>query len=261
MNKHRVRTVVLSAVAAGSLLFAVSGAQAAELADVQKTGVEIHKMAQASQAKIDKLAEATNKLTSKYKSVLKEIDGLRVYNAQMERQISAQVSAMKDLEESIEKVTYVERQITPLMWRMIDALDRFIELDVPFEADIRKESVEELREMMDRAGVDASEKFRGILEIYQIESDYGRAVKASQATLEIDGKEREVDMLQLGRVALIYMTRDGEAVGAWNNKTREWERLPNSYKGQVALGLRIARKQAAADRLLQLPILAPEAAQ
>ena len=49
--------------------------------------------AKASQAKIDRLADETASLLSDYKTVMKQVDGLKVYNARLERQIANQESA------------------------------------------------------------------------------------------------------------------------------------------------------------------------
>ena len=52
MIKHRVRTVVLSAVAASALVWGASSAGATELEDVLKVGVKANQVAQQSQEKI-----------------------------------------------------------------------------------------------------------------------------------------------------------------------------------------------------------------
>ena len=261
MRKNSVRSRILCAVAAVALGGSVGTASADTLDQILQTGIETQQIAQASQQKIDKMVDQTNDLLTQYKTVLKDIEGLRVYNMQLEKQISNQEKEMVDLNESIDRVTEVERQITPLMLRMVDALERFVELDVPFQLDVRREGIERLRELMDRADVAASEKFRNVLEAYQIESAYGRTFEAYEGMIDTGGKEQIVDFLQVGRIALLYQSRDGENSGAWNQTTRSWEALPDSYRSSIAQGLKVANKQAAADRLLPLPIPAPEKAQ
>lgn len=261
MTKDLVRTLVLSAVAAIALS-GVSGPAAADtLADIVQVGIETNKLAQNSQQKIDKIVEETNDLVQKYKTVLKDIEGLKVYNQQLQKQISNQSREKAELNNSIERVTEVERQITPLMIRMVDTLEQFIELDVPFQIEVRREGVKRLRDLMERSDVAASEKFRNVLDAYQIESAYGRTFEAYEGTVAVNGVEQDVDFLQVGRIALLYQTRDGETSGAWNNTTRTWEVLPASYRNAITQGLKVARKQAAADQLLTLPISGPEKAQ
>ncbi len=260
MIKHRVRTIVLSAVAIGAL--GAGSAHADEkLNAILKLDSQSNKVAQESQAKIEKISEQTDSLLSKYKLVLKDVDALRVYNAQVEKLISNQQAEMADLNDSIARVTYVERQIMPLMIRMVDALEKFIELDVPFQKDVRRAGVQRLRDLIDRSDVDASEKFRNVLEAYQIESAYGRTFESYEGSVEVNGVDQQVSFLQIGRIALLYQTPDGSVSGAWNQQTGQWEILSDKYGNQIDQGLKVARKQAAADRLLLLPVAAPEVSQ
>lgn len=258
MTKQRVKTRVLSAVAAIGLFGAAGTASADTLGDILQTGVDTQKVAQASQQKIDKTVDQTNDLVAKYKAVLKEIDGLKVYNQQLEKQVNNQKREMSELQDSIEGVTEVERQITPLMVRMVDALEQFVALDIPFQVEVRQAGIKRLRDLMDRSDVSTSEKFRNVLDAYQIESAYGRTFEAYEGTIDIDGQAQNVDFLQVGRIALLYQSRDGGSSGAWNNETRSWEKVSDSYRNAITQGLRVARKQAAADQLLTLPISAPE---
>ena len=106
---------------------------------------------------------------------------------------------MEDLNASMDKVSVIERQITPLMIRMITGLEQFVGLDVPFLKDERAKRISSLKQMMDRADINSSEKFRRLLEAYQVEVDYGRTIEAYTALQSVDGQEREVDFLRIGR--------------------------------------------------------------
>jgi hypothetical protein len=107
--------------------------------------------------------------------------------------------------------------------------------------------------MMDKANVAPSEKFRRVMEAYQVEMDYGRTIEAYSGFQEISGNESNVDFLRIGRTALLYQTRDGGAQGVWNKQTRQWDELDSSYRTQITKGLRMARKQLAPD-LIMVPV-------
>jgi hypothetical protein len=209
-----------------------------------------------SQTRIDDIANDTDKLAGNYRSILDEIDGLRTYNRQLERLVGAQESEMASLHEQIDNVTVIGRQVTPLMLRMLDRLEEFIELDVPVHLEERRTRIVRLREMMDRADVTNAEKYRRIMEAYQIENDYGKTVESYQETMEIDGKERTLDFLSVGRIALIYQSLDGDQAAYWDQAQRGWQELPSSYRSALRKGFRIASKQAAPD-LVRLPVPAP----
>ncbi len=242
--------LLMSSMALGTAVYAQEDQY---LQPVVKAAGEINESAKGSQEKINKIADQIDSKLQKFKALNKEIDGLQVYNGQLSKQIANQVQEMADLNKSIDEVSVIERQITPLMMRMIDGLEQFVALDVPFLQKERTDRIADLKIMMDRADVAVSEKFRRVMEAYQVEMDYGRTLEAYSGLHTIDGQERDVEFLRVGRTALIYQTRDASLQGIWNKQTRQWEALPSSYRTQVTKGLRMAKKQMAPD-LLMLPV-------
>ena len=223
------------------------------LKPVVDEAAKINESAAKSQEKINGITDQIDSKLQQFKTLMKEIEGLEVYNTQLRKQINNQEQEMADLNAAIDEVSVVERQITPLMMRMIDGLEQFVALDVPFLPEERANRVADLRAMMDRADVAASEKFRRVMEAYQVEMDYGRTMDAYSGIHTINGQERDVEFLRLGRTALIYQTRDASMQGVWNKQTRQWEELDSSYRTQITKGLRMAKKQLAPD-LLMLPV-------
>jgi hypothetical protein len=112
---------------------------------------------------------------------------------------------------------------------------------------------------MNQSDVTDSEKFRRILEAYQIENEFGRTIEAYRSTLQRDGKELMVDFLRVGRIALVYQTLDGTENGVWDAQERGWRQLDSSYRSAIQQGLRVARKQTAPD-MIRLPLPAAESA-
>ena len=209
-----------------------------------------------SQKRIDAISDTTETLFSKYSNTLKQIDSIRVYNSQMRELIASQEMELASLQSQLDQVEVVGRSVMPLMLKMIDAYEALVELDLPFLLDERQERVAELRQMMTRADVTRAEKFRRIMEAYQIENEFGRTIEAYRSTLDLQGREATVDFLRFGRIALVYQTPDGTEAGVWNHEKKTWEPLDPRYRGAIRDGLRIARKQAAPD-LIRLPLPAP----
>jgi hypothetical protein len=227
---------------------------------VLDVGVKRTVEAKRSQLKVDRLAAETGDLLQDYKIVMKQVDGLRVYNARLEKQIANQLRRIASLGRSVDDATVIQRQITPLLIRMIDGLEQFVALDVPFHIEERTERVEFLRANIDRSDITIAEKFRQVLEAYKIENEYGRKIDSYKGVASVGGSEREVNFLRIGRIGLMYQSMDGEQSGAWDQDKRQWVELDSGdYRGAVQKGLRIARKQASID-IMKLPIPAPEAA-
>ena len=211
-----------------------------------------------AQSKIDELSDRTSALSAQYRTTLKQIDAIDLYNAQMQDLIVAQNQELDSLDDQLHRVDRVGRNVTPLMLRMIESIDRFVRLDVPFLLEERMERVAELNTTMKRADVTGAEKFRQIMEAYQVENEYGRTIEAYRASLELGDRETTVDFLRFGRIALVYQSLDGSEAGVWSQDTRSWVPLDSSHRSAIRDGLRIARKQSAPD-LIQLPLPSPVA--
>jgi len=209
-----------------------------------------------SQAVVSDLSDETQVLLGQYRLVLQQIDRLIAYNDYVERLIVDQEAQITDISKQLDQFALIERGIVPLMLDSIDTLDKFIDLDVPFLLEERKTRVARLRTIMNLSDVTVSEKYRQIMDAYQIETTYGRDIEAYTGLLEIDGVSRQVDFLRIGRTSLTYQTPDQEETGFWNKQDRQWEKLPNKYQNYVTQGLRVARKQVTPN-LLELPIEAP----
>lgn len=232
----------------------------ASLESVINADEEVLRIAQASQERVDEIVEETRSALDKYRTVTKELDGLRVYNTLLQQQVDDQEATIAEIESSIERVTEIERQITPLMLEMVEGLARFVELDVPFLQQERADRIGRLRDLMERSDVSVAEKFRVVLEAYEIEVDYGRNIETYKQLLEIDGVERSVDVLRVGRVGLMYQSEGGEYSGVWDQESRSWVAITDSQsRNEIRKGIRMASGQLAPE-LLMLPTSAPEEA-
>jgi predicted RNase H-like nuclease (RuvC/YqgF family) len=234
----------------------------AEVSEILNAGAEKVQAAKKSQVTVDRIADQTDGLLQEFKQVNKQIESLRVYNSQLERQIVSQKRMMVELEESIENATVIERGISPLMANMLDALEDFVGLDMPFKLERRQQAIAELYVNLDSAKFSAAEKFRQILEVYDIESDYSLSMESytDQIDLNGDGSLVEVQILRIGRVALTYQSKDKSKVGVWDKNSQSWQPLGSEYRRAVDQAIRIAVKLAPQD-VIEVPITAPETAQ
>lgn len=257
MKNHRLKVMAMSAVLSTGVLTCAT--HAAEVDQALQAGAAKVEAAQASQKRVDGIADKTYDILQDFKTVNKQIEGLKVYNAQLDRQIANQQTTMKDLEQSIENASVMERQILPLTVKMLDGLKQFVELDLPFKREERLEAIEKVRANLDSSRYTAAEKFRQVLELYDIESQYSRTIDYYEDMVDFEGEERQVSYFRVGRVALMFQTSDQKVTGVWDAKNSTWVES-NDYRSAVAKGIRIAKKQAAID-ILTLPVPAPEAAQ
>lgn len=221
---------------------------------ILEIGRENQTLSASSQDRIDNTERQTDKLINEYKVVSKQVEGLKLYNAQKRIQIQAQLDLMDKLDEQLVQVVVMQRQIPPLAGKMLDTLETFINLDTPFRSEERKTRVDLVRSSLSKPKVTASEQVRQVLEAYNIEAEYGRKIDTYEDKLS-DGTV--VNILVIGRIGMFYQTKDERTSGRWDNETGSWEELPGSYRKPIRDGIRMAKKLAPTDMLL-MPVVKGE---
>jgi hypothetical protein len=234
-------------------------AQEQKLQAVTAEQAAADKAAAAAQDRIDKIHDETQDMVSQYRQALADADSYKAYSEQLSNQIKAQNEEIASINRQLTEVESTGRDIWPLMQKMVDTLEQFVALDVPFLLDERRARVANLKGMMERADVSISEKYRRIVEAYQIEMEYGRTLDSYEALLGEGQDSKKVELLRVGRVALLYQTPDGRETGYWDRETKQWVR-DDDYRSAVREGLRVAKKVGAPD-LLTLPVPAPKEVQ
>ncbi len=217
---------------------------------------DINQEASLSQEKINDYDDEANAAAKSYAAALQRAESLTIYNGQLRRLIESQQKEIRSIKRQTEEIESIETGALPLMLEMTETLNQLIEGDIPFLTQERRDRVENLKRLIDRADVTAGEKYRRIMEAYLIEADYGRTIESYRGELDMGGTPRTVDFLRVGRVGLYYQTLDSEETGNWDKADRQWEVLEDEYRRSVRDGLRIARKQSP-PTLLRLPVDTP----
>lgn len=207
---------------------------------------------QQSQQQVDQLDDETGSDIAENRQAARQLNRRRIYNSNLEALVADQEREKLSLEQQIDEFGNVERGVVPLMFEMIATLRKFIDLDMPFLQKERSDRLVRLEMNMSRSDLSVSERYRQIMEAYQIEVSYGRNIEAYIGTLDIGGDERKVDLLRVGRILLAYQMLDRAETGFWDKAERHWV-VDNSFSRDIADGLRVARKQMA-PKLLELPL-------
>ena len=251
MKNYKV--IALATVLSFSFLAQANESEAvvveASMENVLEVGRENQQLSAASQSRIDSTERQTDKIVNEYKVVAKQVEGLKLYNEQKRIQIKAQLELMDKLDDQLDQVVVMQRQIPPLAQRMLESLENFINLDTPFRIEERQNRIDLVRASLAKPKVTASEQVRQVLEAYNIEAEYGRKIDSYEATVE--GKV--VNILVVGRIGMFYQTKDETETGVWNNDSQSWE-IIDGYRRPVRDGIRMAKKLAPTD-MLTIPVL------
>lgn len=248
----------VSGIAIATLLMLVAfSAQTQEVEPVLEASSQAADDTARSQDRIDDIDAETQRILSDYRAGLKQYEQLQRYNASQERQVQAQRRELASLEEDINNIASLQRAMQPLMDDMVNALERLVEADLPFLMDERRARVERLKGAIEDPEMSPAQRFRLVIEAYQIENEYGRTIEAYRGDIEADGRLYEnVEFLRIGRVALIFHTDNDEVLKRYVPQQNAWVDLDRSYLKDVKMASRVAREQIPPE-LLYMPVRAP----
>ncbi|MDZ7903785.1 MAG: DUF3450 domain-containing protein [Rheinheimera sp.] len=164
---------------------------------------------------------------------------------------------LASFDKQIGTIEGTKQGIVPLMYKMVDTLEAFIKADMPIDTEKRLARVTKVREAMVNSAVNTSEMYRLVIEAYRNEKDLGKALVTYTDKLTLDGAEKQVNIVYVGRIALLAQSMDEKQAWMWNKTTNAWEALGDEYLQSTKLAIRVAGKQAAPE-LLKLPVLAAE---
>ncbi len=256
-NFQRIRLALLG-VCAAVVLPLLASAQSGGSPAVD-AAVNANKTARTAQSQFDQLDDQTRALLERYRATVWQAQQLRVYAEQVEPLLATQDAERTALQNQAREAEGTAKDILPLMLRMVGSLDQFVALDLPFLQGERRDRIDSLKKLMADPATPLAEKYRRILEAYRIEADYGRTFGAERMQLALSGAQKVVDILHVGRVALLYVTPDGADTGYWDVEAKQWHSLSGSYRAAIREGLRIARETAAPE-ILALPVPAAKSA-
>ena len=255
MSKLSKKSLIASTII-GALAFSASNfASADALTELQKAEAQIFKNSSKSQSKINNIYEQTQELLAEYRNTVDEADVLSGYNDHVQLMVDDQKANIKSLEDQIAGIDKTKQGVVPLMYKMIDSLEEFVDLDVPMNIDARKERIAGLRDVMGDSDVSVSEQFRLVLEAYEIEASYGTIFGVYQGELDLGDRMITADFVHMGRISFVAQSLDMKNAWVWNNEERSWEALGDEYLKPVTDAVRMARKQLPLD-LAKLPVFA-----
>ena len=249
-------TIMTSAAA---LAVALGAPAMAQFKPALNESQRIAQESKSSQQRIDQLDEETSRLVNDYRANLKQLEAAQRYNASLTRNVAAQERQMSRLRADIDNVSGLQKAMQPLMESMLARLGDLVRADLPFLLEDRLGRVDRLGKAMENPDISAAQRYRLIVEAYQIENEYGRTLGAYKGSIDVNGEEITGEFLRIGRVALIFKTSDDSMLKIYDNDQRAYVDLNKSFLPDVRLGMRMAKEQTAPG-LLPIPVKAPASA-
>ncbi len=207
----------------------------------------------ASQQRVEKAADAAVAARLELQNAQLQLRDLEAYNRYMQSLVADQQNELGKLSQQLEAVQETRQGLIPLMLQMQADLEQLVQNDMPLRKEDRLARVEQLKATLTRADVSEAEKFRQLLQAYQIEAEYGSRLDSYSAELALDGAPRRVDVLAVGRVSLLAMTADRSQAWRWSAQSKQWQALDSQWLSPIAEALEMAADKKV-PQLLNVPL-------
>ena len=235
-------------------LFAQSTQSQSNIDSAQALTQKMNNTAANSQHKIDNSADRTLSMQAEIERLQEEVDNLAVYRDHLAKLVNNQNQELDSLDEQLQGIKSTRQGIVPLMYKMLAGLEDIIHTGKPIKKEQRLARLEKLNAMMGQADVSDAEKYRRILEAYQIEIDYGTklGVYQSEIALASLGQSITVDLLHLGRIAFVARSLDSQSYWQWHDERQKWITI-TEHTHDIDKAFKMANKQIAPS-LISLPV-------
>lgn len=225
-----------------------------DLNDAQALLSKTNQASAQSQKRVDVSAEKALTLEAEIEQLQEEVSNLKIYRDHLASLVASQDQEVSSLNQQIEQIAQTRQGVVPLMYHMLDGLKTIVANDKPIRKAQREARIAKLDSMMTRADVADAEKFRRILEAYQIEIDYGTKLGVYQGKIALNTNEQvEADILYLGRISLIARSLSGNVFWRWSSQQKVWQIIGSQQQAQLDKAFAMAQKQIAPS-MLTLPV-------
>lgn len=205
-----------------------------------------------SQARINQSSDKAFELKSDIAMLEQEVANLEVYERHLKDVVNNQEQEMASIDVQLEQISDTRQGVVPLMYQMLEGLEQHIASDKPIRQQARLARLDELKALMPQADVSDAEKYRRILEAYQIEMDYGIKLGSYRSLINV-GSEIEAEQLYLGRLSLVARSLDRNQYWTWDSLQNNWVTVDAALAPQIDKAFAIANKQAS-PALIELPV-------
>ncbi|MGO2406049.1 MAG: DUF3450 domain-containing protein [Vibrio litoralis] len=242
-------------------LLAISSfsAQADSLDNARSIERQTNQVAKNAQQKIDANSDQSFQLQAEVERLQDQVDNLSLYQTHLKKLVASQEAEKVSIDEQLTNIEETRQGVVPLMYHMIDGLESSLEQGAPVRFASREKRLDELKTLMGRSDISDAEKYRRILEAYQIEMDYGSKLGIYEDQINLTQDDvRQVDLLYVGKVVLLARSKDAQHAWLWSQAKQQWQEVPADQKPDINQAYALANKQQAPS-LLHLPLSVTQA--
>ncbi|HBV75473.1 MULTISPECIES: DUF3450 domain-containing protein [Vibrio] len=251
---HRTHTRWVNALFVTWLSVSSFSVSADSLSNARNIERQTNQNATNAQKKIDANSDQSFQLQAEVEQLQAQVDNLSLYQDHLNKLVASQEAEKTNIDSQLIDIAETRQGVVPLMYHMIDGLQSLVEQGVPVRLQSREKRLDDLKTLMGRADISDAEKYRRILEAYQIELDYGSKLGTYEGEIELaDSDTRQVDLLYVGRITLLARSKDAQHAWLWSQAEKQWQEVNSDQKAEINKAYAMAAKQQAPS-LLTLPL-------
>ena len=198
------------------------------------------------------------RLDRRYYQAVLQLENLRAELPELQRHAGELSARRAQLEREASAGKPGQIDVEPALRKMVGWLDQYIQDDVPYLQEQRQQRVVGLRGLLEKDNLSDAEKLRAVLEVTQVELQYGRSVETYTGQLRFSGQDQDVEFLRVGRLMLYYLDKDGMRQGYWDRDNRRWQPLPEDEHERIGAAIQMTKGETPPE-LMELLLPAPEA--
>lgn len=248
-NFSNAKQLLLVTATGLALSFAAGAPAHAQLESALSAAKASTAASAASQQRVETLDDEADRMIREYRAVLQQKDNIALFVDQQGIYLESQKGEIESLNQQLVNIEAIKKGISPMMLKMAVALEDMVKSDMPFLMAERLERVERIKQALADPDVTPADQYRLLLNAYEIESNYGLQLSSYEGTHPTK-PGNVVNFLRYGRVALVYMAKDGSEVAYYNKDTGNWEPLSGGKANDMRQAIRVAKEQAAPEIVL-----------
>jgi chromosome segregation ATPase len=173
----RTFDAIRTSLMAGAAVLIAAGAAQAQLDTALNVARQSTQAGAQAQSQIDTLADQASDAEREFLAVQEQIQSQEVFLQQQRVFLRSQENELTSLERQLERVETIERDLTPMLLEMYVQLEAFIQADLPFQMGDRMDRLADIEQALGDPLIPPAEKYRLLLNAYEIESSYGRSAR------------------------------------------------------------------------------------
>lgn len=208
---------------------------------------------QLTQQELDMWSAEKADLVARLRAARASVDWLQERKSAETARVESLDGRISELARRLEEADRLESSMQDTLLVILGRVEDVRDHGLPFLPEERDARLVQVRSELARPDFTAAEKLRRVLEVLQVEADYGSNVEVYQGPIDVGGQEIYADILRLGRLALFWQTPDKERVGWFDQAAGHYVELPAGEKRNIGRAIEMATRMRPIE-LIDLPL-------